>query len=77
VTLAADDLPGTVPDLRGLSAREATQKLARLGLIARVAGDGFVVFQDPPAGAPVEAVTVCRLTLQRSPARLLASALTP
>jgi cell division protein FtsI (penicillin-binding protein 3) len=77
VTLTPDDLPGTVPDLRGLSAREATQKLARLGLIARVAGDGFVVFQDPPAGAPVETVTVCSLTLERSPARLLASALTP
>ena len=76
VTVATDE-PGTVPDLRGLSAREATQKLARLGVIARVAGDGFVVFQDPPAGVPVETVTVCSLTLERSPGRLLASALTP
>jgi beta-lactam-binding protein with PASTA domain len=66
-----------VPDLRGLSAREATQKLALLGVIARVAGDGFVVSQDPPAGSPVEAVPVCSLTLERSPSRLLASALTP
>jgi len=77
VTVDAADLPGAVPDLRGLSAREATQKLAHLGLIARIAGDGFVVFQDPPAGTPVETVTVCSLTLERSPARLLASALTP
>jgi cell division protein FtsI (penicillin-binding protein 3) len=77
VTVDAADLPGTVPDLRGLSAREATQKLTHLGLIARIAGDGFVVFQDPPAGTPVETVTVCSLTLERSPARLLASALTP
>jgi cell division protein FtsI (penicillin-binding protein 3) len=72
-----DEVPGTVPDLRGLSAREATQKLALLGVIARVAGDGFVVSQDPPAGSPVEAVPVCSLTLERSPSRLLPSVLTP
>jgi membrane peptidoglycan carboxypeptidase len=76
-TVIQDSAPGTVPDLRGLSAREATQKLALLGVIARISGDGFVVFQDPPAGVPVETVTVCSLTLERSPTRLLASALTP
>ena len=73
VSLVADASPGTVPDLRGMSAREATHKLATIGLTARVAGDGFVVSQDPPPGTPIESVNVCRLTLERSPARLLAS----
>jgi cell division protein FtsI/penicillin-binding protein 2 len=77
VRLVTDGPPGTIPDLRGMSAREATQKLARLGVIARVAGDGFVVSQDPPAGSPVEAATACSLTLERSLAGLLPSTLTP
>ena len=42
--------PGTVPDLRGMSARDAMRKLVTLGLTARIAGDGFVVSQDPAAG---------------------------
>src|SRR5262249_37184603 len=66
--------PGTLPDLRGMSARAATLKLAQLGLIVRMAGDGFVVSQDPPAGPALEVVGVCRLVLDRSPARLLARA---
>jgi cell division protein FtsI (penicillin-binding protein 3) len=74
ISLVAEETPGTVPDLRRLSAREATQRLARLGLTARIAGDGFVVAQDPPPGTPLESVHVCRLTLDRSPAGLLASA---
>ncbi|MEO8258514.1 MAG: penicillin-binding protein [Acidobacteriota bacterium] len=73
VSLVADGTPGTVPDLRGLSAREATYQLARLGLTARLSGDGFVVDQDPPPGTPLESVNVCRMTLDRWPARLLAS----
>jgi membrane peptidoglycan carboxypeptidase len=73
VSLVADETPGTVPDLRGLSAREATQRLVKLGLTVRMSGDGFVVSQDPPAGTPLDSLNVCRLTLDRSPARLLAS----
>jgi beta-lactam-binding protein with PASTA domain len=42
-------------------------------LSARVSGDGVVVSQDPPAGTPIEPLNVCRLILDRSPARLLAS----
>ena len=38
-------------------------------------GDGVVTSQDPAAGAPVESVAVCRLTLERTPARVLAVAL--
>jgi membrane peptidoglycan carboxypeptidase len=69
VSLVADDSPRTVPDLRGMSAREATHALARLGLTARMSGDGFVISQDPPPGAPLDSVTMDRLTLDRSPAR--------
>jgi beta-lactam-binding protein with PASTA domain len=67
VSLVADGPPGTVPDLHGMSAREAVRTLVKLGMHARVSGDGFVVSQDPPAGAPLEPGTVCRLVLERKP----------
>jgi cell division protein FtsI (penicillin-binding protein 3) len=60
--------PHAMPDLRGLSAREATRTLMRLGLSARLSGQGVVVTQHPPAGAPIEAGDVCRLDLGRAPA---------
>ncbi len=44
---------GEMPDLRGLSAREALRTLTRIGLTARINGDGFVIEQSPPPGAPV------------------------
>lgn len=75
VSVVADDFPGTVPDLRGMSAREVTRKLARIGLTARLSGDGFVVSQDPPPGTPLGGAGVCRLVLDRSPRRLLESTL--
>ena len=55
VNVVADGPPGTVPDVQGLSAREAMRKLVKVGLAAHLAGDGFVTSQDPPAGAPLEA----------------------
>jgi cell division protein FtsI (penicillin-binding protein 3) len=67
LSLIADAQAGTLPDLTGLSAREAVQTLSKLGLLTRASGDGFVVSQDPPAGAPLEAGAVCRIVLQRSP----------
>jgi cell division protein FtsI (penicillin-binding protein 3) len=66
VSFVADADPGTLPDLRGTSAREAVTRLARLGVSASMSGDGFVVSQEPAAGAPLEAVRVCRLVLDRS-----------
>jgi cell division protein FtsI (penicillin-binding protein 3) len=69
VSLVADGPPGTVPDLRGMSAREAVSKLAKLGMTARVSGDGFVVSQDPKPGMPLEQGGVCRLVLARTPPR--------
>jgi cell division protein FtsI (penicillin-binding protein 3) len=69
VSLVADGPPGLVPDLRGMSAREAIGRLARLGLSAQVAGDGFVVSQDPAPGEPLEPGRVGRLVLNRQAGR--------
>ena len=66
VSLVSDGPPGTMPDLHGMSAREALRKMIRLGLAARVDGNGFVVAQDPPAGASLDAVSAGRVTLARS-----------
>ncbi len=44
-----------MPDLRGLSARAVANSLARLGLRARLVGDGVVAGHDPAAGASIEA----------------------
>ena len=68
VSLVSDGPPGTMPDLRGMSARDALRKMMRLGLAARVDGTGFVIAQEPPAGAPLDAVSVVHVTLARSPA---------
>jgi len=69
VTLIADGPPGTVPDVRGMSARDAVRKLVKFGMNARLGGDGFVVAQDPAPGTPIDADTVCHLVLERSPLR--------
>jgi cell division protein FtsI (penicillin-binding protein 3) len=41
------------PDVLGLSARQALAVFARIGVTARLSGTGFVVSQEPPAGAPL------------------------
>ena len=66
VSLIALAAPGTIPDLTGLSARQAVRTLVKLGLVAHVSGDGFVVTQDPPAGTPLESGGLCRLVLART-----------
>jgi cell division protein FtsI/penicillin-binding protein 2 len=58
-----------VPDLRGLSAREALNALARLGLSARLQGKGVVVEQTPAAGTPLERGVTCTLVLDRDLSR--------
>jgi len=45
---------GSVPDVRGLTAREAIQVLAETGLMPRLHGSGFVETQVPVAGQPLE-----------------------
>jgi membrane peptidoglycan carboxypeptidase len=59
------DATSTVPDLRGLGARDAIIRLAKLGLTAHVTGVGLVTSQDPPAGTPIERRSICTLTLGR------------
>lgn len=66
--------PGTVPDVRGLSARAAMRKLTKFGLNARIDGDGFVTDQNPQPGTPVDEGTVCHLTLARVSVRPATSA---
>jgi len=56
---------GEMPDLRGLSAREALRTLTRIGLTARMSGDGFVRQQWPEAGAVLGRDDACVLTLGR------------
>ncbi len=74
VSLVADGPPGTVPDLTGLSARDAVRRLVKLGMSARVTGDGFVVSQTPSAGSPIDGDAVCKLVLERWPTRHAAAA---
>jgi cell division protein FtsI (penicillin-binding protein 3) len=56
---------GLMPDLRGLSGREALRIAARLGLVSSLRGDGLVVEQEPAPGAPVERGGRCDLVLRR------------
>ena len=56
-----------MPDLTGLSAREAAQRVVALGWEPRLSGQGFVASQSvAPGTAPGEG-GVCRLSLTRLP----------
>ncbi|MGD9901931.1 MAG: penicillin-binding protein [Vicinamibacterales bacterium] len=70
ITVAAVDDSRTMPDLRGLGAREALRRLASRRVAARMHGAGLVVAQSPPAGTPIDAATTCTLVLDRNPRRL-------
>jgi beta-lactam-binding protein with PASTA domain len=54
-----------MPDLRGLSAREALKALSGIGMTAKMTGDGFVLGQDPEAGGALVRGNACTLTLGR------------
>jgi cell division protein FtsI (penicillin-binding protein 3) len=41
---------GVMPDVRGMGARRASLLLAKIGINARLAGDGIVIEQSPEAG---------------------------
>ena len=76
-SLVVETPAGTIPDLRGMSAREAVRKLLKLGVVARVTGDGAVVSQDPSPGTPIEEGGVCQLLLDRGAPKHLAAAAQP
>ena len=48
---------------------DAVRKLVKLGINARVSGDGFVVSQKPAAGEPIDGDRACQLVLERWPPR--------
>ena len=56
---------GWMPDLRGLSAREALRLLSKIGMTARLSGDGFVLDQLPLPGSAVLRGETCTLKLGR------------
>ena len=58
---------GLMPDLRGLSARDANRTLTKIGMTGRFSGDGFVLEQSPAAGTVLVPGTACALTLGRQP----------
>jgi beta-lactam-binding protein with PASTA domain len=58
---------GLMPDLRGMSAREALRSLSRIGMSAKLSGDGFVVEQSPAPGDALVRGHACTLTLGRRP----------
>jgi cell division protein FtsI (penicillin-binding protein 3) len=55
-----------LPDLRGLGAREALRVLTKLGLTARLTGNGVVTSQVPAPGTPFEPGMACELKLERT-----------
>ena len=67
IAMPANMTEAGLPDLRGMSAREAIRELARAGLTAKMQGTGVVVEQDPPAGSPFEPGATCTLVLNRRP----------
>lgn len=71
-TAAAQIDPGLMPDLRGLSAREALRTLTRIGMNARLVGDGFVLDQSPAPGATLVRGERSVLKLGRRPPVVLA-----
>ena len=58
---------GFMPDLRGLSAREALRMLTKVGVTARLNGNGFVIEQSPAAGTAFAPGDTCTLKLGRRP----------
>lgn len=56
--------PYFVPDLIGLSVRQAMRKLAICGIQAQIEGHGTVIKQDLKAGMRVQEDMVCRLVCQ-------------
>ena len=59
-----------LPDFRGLSAREALRVLTKMGLTARLTGNGVVTSQTPAPGTPIEPGMACELKLERTPVAL-------
>ena len=68
-TASADIDPrsGLMPDLRGMSARQAMDVLGPFGMMPYLEGDGFVARQQPATGTAVERGGTVTLHLERRP----------
>ena len=77
VQLTVNTSGSQVPDLTGLSAREALRMLAALGCTAQLRGTGLVVDQWPAPGTALDSGVTVVLTLGRRPAERVASAEAP
>ena len=55
-----------MPDVSGLSAREAVRVLTGVGLTVRPRGTGFVARQSPEPGEPIDPGSWSLLELQRT-----------
>jgi beta-lactam-binding protein with PASTA domain len=56
-----DSLGRTLPDLVGLTMREAVRRLSQREVPMRITGNGFVTRQEPPAGTRLPLSGPCRL----------------
>lgn len=59
----------TLPNLVGLTKRQAYTRLVKLGVNWDPRGAGWVVHQDPAPGTPIGNVSVCRLSFSTRPER--------
>jgi cell division protein FtsI/penicillin-binding protein 2 len=59
--------PDTIPDLTGLSLRDAVTVLSDRGFRVHTSGSGYVSAQDPPAGSRAPKGSFCRLSLSIEP----------
>ncbi|MDZ4858885.1 MAG: penicillin-binding transpeptidase domain-containing protein [Candidatus Hydrogenedentes bacterium] len=57
---------GQLPNLVGLTKRQARDKLADLGVVWDSQGSGWVVVQEPVAGTPITEVPLCHLVFSNS-----------
>jgi len=60
-----DSLGRALPDLVGLTLREAVRRLSQRAVPMRISGNGFVVRQEPPAGTRLPLTGPCRLWCSR------------
>jgi cell division protein FtsI (penicillin-binding protein 3) len=60
---AAAPADGLMPDLKGMSLREALRKVTHLGLTPSISGNGIVVEQQPAAGSALRSDNKCVLKL--------------
>jgi len=65
VSLVSDGPIGSMPELTGMSARDAMRRLMRLGITPHITGQGVVVSQRPAPGAALDGVEVSELVLDR------------